>query len=77
MQIFSKETKMKALLKNMWLSLVSLISPAITNYSPGPSGQTIANDIELHIADEVLRIAQRQLVAFNSVNRLKFTRILV
>ena len=36
----------------------------LTNYSPGAAGQTIANDIELHIADEVLRIAQRQLVAY-------------
>lgn len=44
--------------------LTALLSPGITNYSPGPSGQTIANDIELHIRDEVLRIAQRQLVAY-------------
>jgi N4-gp56 family major capsid protein len=44
--------------------LLNLLLPAITNYSPGTSGQTIANDIELHIADEVLRIAQRQLVAY-------------
>jgi len=65
---------MKALLKNMWLSLVSLISPAITNYSPGPSGQTIANDIELHIADEVLRIAQRQLVAYQFGQPLKIDK---
>ena len=39
-------------------------SPGLTNYSPGPNGQTLGNDIELHIADEVLRIAQRQLVAY-------------
>ena len=45
-------------------ALVGLLSPAVTNYSPGAANQTIANDIELHIADEVLRIAQRQLVAY-------------
>lgn len=44
--------------------LKAILSPGVTNYSPGQSGQTIANDIELHIADEVLRIAQRQLVAY-------------
>ena len=35
-----------------------------TNYSPGAANQTIAADIELHIANEVLRISQRQLVAY-------------
>lgn len=44
--------------------LLSLLSPSVTNYSPGAANQTIANDIELHIRDEVLRIAQRQLVAY-------------
>lgn len=44
--------------------LKNLFFPGVTNYSPGPGGQTIANDIELHIRDEVLRIAQRQLVAY-------------
>jgi len=45
--------------------LLSVVLKAqLTNYSPGASGQTLANDIELHIADEVLRIAQRQLVAY-------------
>lgn len=44
--------------------LIRLFSPFLTNYSPGPNGQTIANDIELHIAEKVLRIAQRQLVAY-------------
>ena len=43
---------------------LSLLLPGVTNYSPGAGGQTIQNDIELHIADEVLRIAQRQLVAY-------------
>jgi len=43
---------------------LGLIAPGVTNYSPGPSGQTIANDIELHIQDEVLRLSQRQLVAY-------------
>lgn len=44
--------------------LLSYFAPGVTNYSPGAAGQTIANDIELHIRDEVLRIAQRQLVAY-------------
>ena len=43
---------------------LALIFPAVTNYSPGAGGQTLANDIDLLIADEVLRIAQRQLVAY-------------
>ena len=43
---------------------LAALSPALTNYSPGAGGQTIANDIDLHIAEEVLRIAQRQLVAY-------------
>ena len=38
--------------------------PGVTNYSPGSSNQTLSSDIELHIANEVLRIAQRQLVAY-------------
>lgn len=49
---------------NMKNFLLSLLFPALTNYSPGAAGQTIGNDIELHIADEVLRIAQRQLIAY-------------
>ena len=44
--------------------LLAYLSPGVTNYSPGAANQTIANDIELHIADEVLRIAQRNLVAY-------------
>ena len=44
--------------------LKGLLSPGVTNYSPGAGGQTIANDIELHIQDEVLRLSQRQLVAY-------------
>ena len=44
--------------------LLALLAPGVTNYSPGAANQTIANDIELHIRDEVLRIAQRQLVAY-------------
>ena len=38
------------------------LSPGVTNYAP--VAQTIANDIELHIRDEVLRLSQRQLVAY-------------
>lgn len=45
-------------------SLIALFSPAVTNASPGAANQTIANDIELHIRDEVLRLSQRQLVAY-------------
>ncbi len=44
--------------------LLALLSPAVTNYSPGAANQTIANDIELHIAEKVLRVAQRSLVAY-------------
>lgn len=44
--------------------VLGLISPSLTNYSPGAGGQIIGNDIELHIRNEVLRIAQRQLVAY-------------
>lgn len=47
-------------LKHLLLGLL----PAVTNYSPGAGGQTIQNDIELHIANEVLRLSQRQLVAY-------------
>ena len=46
------------------LAAASVFAPGLTNYSPGAAGQTIANDIELHIADQVLRLAQRQLVAY-------------
>lgn len=46
----------------------SVFSIGVTNYSPGPSGQTIANDIELHIADEVLRIAQNSSLHINLAN---------
>lgn len=48
----------------LFTALAAYLSPGLTNYSPGAGGQTIANDIELHIQDEVLRIAQRQLVAY-------------
>ena len=54
--------------------LSELLTSQITNYSPGSSGQTIANDIELHIADEVLRIAQRQLVAYQFGQPLKLNK---
>lgn len=52
----------------------SVFSIGVTNYSPGPSGQTIANDIELHIADEVLRIAQKQLVAYQFGQPLRINK---
>ena len=51
-------------LASMFGNALAAVSPGLTNYSPGAAGQTIANDIELHIQDEVLRIAQRQLVAY-------------
>ncbi len=35
----------------------------VTNFSPGATNQTIANDIELLIQKKVLRIAQRRIVA--------------
>ena len=44
--------------------LFAFLFPGISNYSPGAANQTISSDIELHIANEVLRIAQRQLVAY-------------
>ena len=50
------------------------LSPGLTNYSPGSSGQTIANDIELHIREEVLSIAQRQLVAYQFGQPLKLEK---
>lgn len=46
------------------MKFFNFLFPSLTNSSPGSGGQTIANDIELHIASEVLRIAQRQLVAY-------------
>lgn len=54
--------------------LLGLLSPSLTNYSPGASGQTLANDIELHIRDSVLRIAQRQLVAYQFGQPLKIEK---
>lgn len=44
--------------------IAGIFAPGLTNFSPGPGGQTIANEIELHIEAEVLRLAQRQLVAY-------------
>ena len=56
-------------------NLYSLVFTArLTNYSPGSSGQTLSNDIELHIADEVLRIAQRQLVAYQFGQPLRINK---
>jgi hypothetical protein len=52
------------LLGHRFAIAMHLLAPGLTNFSPGAGGQTIANDIELHIRDEVLRIAQRQLVAY-------------
>jgi len=54
--------------------IFSIIFSGISNFSPGPSGQVIQNDIELHIADEVLRIAQRQLVAYQFGQPLKIEK---
>ena len=51
-----------------------ILTAKLTNYSPGASGQTLANDIELHIADEVLRIAQRQLVAYQFGQPLRINK---
>jgi N4-gp56 family major capsid protein len=54
--------------------LLAALSPGLTNYSPGPGGQTLANDIELHIRSEVLRIAQRQLVAYQFGQALRIEK---
>ena len=54
--------------------MFNFIFPGVSNFSPGASGQIIANDIELHIADEVLRIAQRQLVAYQFGQPLKIEK---
>lgn len=54
--------------------MFKFIFPGITNYSPGSSGQSLQNDIELHIASEVLRIAQRQLVAYQFGQPLKIEK---
>jgi N4-gp56 family major capsid protein len=42
--------------------LLSIFTRGVTNYSPGATNQTIANDIELLIAKKTLRIAQRKIV---------------
>lgn len=46
----------------LFTALMSVIMPGLTNNSP--AAQTVANDIELHIRDEVLRVAARVLVAY-------------
>ncbi len=51
-------------MKNLFYKILGIFCPGVTNYSPGAANQTISNDIQLVIADEVLRIAQRQLVAY-------------
>jgi N4-gp56 family major capsid protein len=48
----------------MFAKLIMFLFPGVTNSSPGSSGQTIANNVELHIANEVLRLSQRTLVAY-------------
>jgi N4-gp56 family major capsid protein len=48
--------------------------PALTNYSPGANGQTLANDIQLVIQKEVLRFAQRNLVAYGFGQSLKIDK---
>ena len=51
-----------------------VLTAKLTNYSPGANGQTLANDVELHIADEVLRVAQRQLVAYQFGQPLRINK---
>lgn len=58
----------------MFGPVLAAVSPCLTNYSPGAAGQTIANDIELHIRDEVLRIAQRSLVAYQFGQPLRINK---
>lgn len=56
----------------MFTKIFDFLTAGATNYSgvagtnglSGSTGQTFANDIELHIRDEVLRVAQRDLVAY-------------
>lgn len=57
-----------------WLAchIMAYAAPGVTNYAP--TAQTIANDIELHIADEVLRISQRSLVAYQFGQPLKIDK---
>jgi N4-gp56 family major capsid protein len=59
--------------KMLSLSL-AIFSPGLTNYSPGAGNQTTANDIELVIATDVLRIAQRQLVAYQFGQPLRINK---
>ena len=61
-------------IQRLLLAFADFFLPGLTNYSPGASGQTIANDIELHIREEVLRIAQRQLVAYQFGQPLKLEK---
>jgi len=69
--IFAFLPSVKVLAKEF---VINAVMPAVTNYSPGAANQTIANDIELHIADEVLRIAQRQLIAYQFGQPLKIDK---
>lgn len=58
----------------LFMFVLGYFMPGVTNYSPGPNGQTIQNDIELHIAEEVLRIAQRNLVAYQFGQPLRINK---
>lgn len=66
---------MKTFLKSLW----AFIAPGVTNYSgvgttnglSGSPGQTFQNDIDLHIADEVLRLSYRNLVAYQFGQELR------
>lgn len=49
-------------MKKIFQFFASLFAAGVTNYSPGPTNQTISNDIELLIAKKTLRIAQRKIV---------------
>ena len=52
----------------------SYVFASVTNYSPGAGGQTISNDIELVIEKEVLRLSQRNLVAYGFGQALRIDK---
>jgi len=69
-------------MKSLFLRFLSLLAPGAVNYSgvgttnglSGAAGQNFANDIELIIADEVLRLSQRQLVAYQFGEALRIPK---
>lgn len=58
----------------MFKFLKAIFFASLTNYSPGAGNQTVSSDIELVIATEVLRISQRQLVAYQFGQPLRINK---